>query len=566
MQPRADHRFNPFSPNNDWLDSDDDADLAGLDISDPAFMEQLLGQPVVHKSPAEVRIDSQQLAASIFHSHTRLQAILARHEETIQQRWLKKKKHQRLDLLTRAWGSDLAPAHRPDFEAFRKGSMSLVSAGESYRDQFMWPYINQEDLLQRKNLLLLLNVRGRHSPCDFAGVDWKAMHLGCVSKKIVSLFLNGYVMILNGAHDPLSYGKLLAWDDDPDCFDWMCTRKQFLPGEGLLVLEAQQRTLQFLVKCCEGILHDFPSHTLTDDVYPLREEPHWKSDKEKDRDGFDSLAVMAEEAPYRVPARLDVDRIESLLQAKVAAAEDHIWALREDRGYFVEQLTDVREHRQEMLKDTDGDVHPTLKRARQHILQARVVGETVFSAYVELEVFAELHRQAKELRAVYARNAPALSPAKDMPEELLATVLNFRHYLNQAAKGPLNQLKQSVVASPPMRRFYARDPPEDNDSSFIRIRSRGGIKMNKVESQLTWLLKTLWEDGQDLFFLQMPLVLDELERLLQAEPQCKELVTARIADIIGNLSVLSQCINQLEHLQPWARAFEYQLVDREARI
>ncbi|EQB55319.1 hypothetical protein CGLO_04762 [Colletotrichum gloeosporioides Cg-14] len=107
-------------------------------------------------------------------------------------------------------------------------------------------------------------------------------------------------------------------------------------GEGLLVLAAQERTLSFLVKCCELILHDIPSDTLTTDVFPVQPEPEFKNEQETD--GFDSLVGMAAEAPYRLPARLDLNRIQSLLGAKVAAARDHIWSLREDPGYFSEQL------------------------------------------------------------------------------------------------------------------------------------------------------------------------------------------------------------------------------------
>ncbi|KAI8299595.1 hypothetical protein K4K61_010474 [Colletotrichum sp. SAR11_59] len=141
------------------------------------------------------------------------------------------------------------------------------------------------------------------------------------------------------------------------------------------------------------------------------------------------------------------------------------------------------------------------------------------------------------------------------------SLLKFRFFLNEAAKGPLGQLNQSVVASPPMRRFFARDPPVN--ASFIGIKMKSGVKMNKIETQLTWLLRTLWEDGQNLFFASMPLILDELERLLHAESQAKELVSPYIASVIGNLSIISQCISQLDLYQPWARSYMSKMVDRE---
>ena len=223
MEPRRDHRFDPFAPGAERNDSG--LDLSKLDLSDPATMSQILGMSIPHKSPAEIRRDSRQLSTSIFASYKTLQAILARHEATIQNRWAKRKKQKRLETLTSAWGPGMPTAHRPDFEAFRKESDQQRSKGTQYRDHFMWPHMNQEDLLKSKSLLLLLNARGRHHPSQFAGADYEAMHLGLVAKGIVPVFLNEYVMILHGAQSAQEYGKLISWDEHPDAFDWMHTRK-----------------------------------------------------------------------------------------------------------------------------------------------------------------------------------------------------------------------------------------------------------------------------------------------------------------------------------------------------
>jgi hypothetical protein len=117
-------------------------------------------------------------------------------------------------------------------------------------------------------------------------------------------------MVLNGVKPHEEYGKVMAWGDHPDAFDWMHTRKQFLPGEGLLILESQQRVLNFLVKCCQLILHEIPFANLTTDTFPCKQEPRLKA--ESDSVGFVSLAAMADEAPYRVPFQLDLGQVESL--------------------------------------------------------------------------------------------------------------------------------------------------------------------------------------------------------------------------------------------------------------
>jgi hypothetical protein len=130
----------------------------------------------------------------------------------------------------------------------------------------------------------------------------------------------------------------------------------------------------------------------------------------------------------------------------------------------------------------------------------------------------------------------------------------------------LGLLKQGVVASPPIRKFFVRMPPVDQTSTKIHIRSRPGAKRGKVEDELIWLLQTLWEDGHDLFLMRMPFVVDELERLMEVEPQAKTLVSAHIATHIGSLSIISQCLRQLELYQPWAHGFENALVDKKDAI
>jgi hypothetical protein len=344
----------------------------------------------------------------------------------------------------------------------------------------------------------------------------------------------------------------------------MHTLKQFQPGEGLMILEAQERVLSFLVNCCEQILHDIPAATLTTDAFTLQPEPHLNSDRESE--GLEYLAVMAAEAPYRVPAQLDLGKIESLLQAAVSAAEDHIGALREDPGYFAELMFEIKEHRQEILKDIHGDINPALKLGREGIFWSRVVGNAVVEAYLALEVFSELHRQAQKLHSLHTKYASVITPKEDLPKDFLAALLKFRHYLCQAAKGPLGQLKHNFVASPPVRKIHARKPPIDDNSSMIYVILKYGIKLNKVEDELMWLVVTLGNEGNDLFLLRQPLVLDELERLVLASPDAKELVSARIAGIIGNLSIISQCLSQLDLFQPWARGFEQEMVDVKDEI
>ncbi|KAH7230238.1 hypothetical protein BKA59DRAFT_478182 [Fusarium tricinctum] len=558
MNLRRDLRFDPFSEEARQLDKQGPP-LPDIDWSDPhAFLTAMGGPMPELPSPDKVRQQAAGYSSKIFTSYDLLKGILERHEATIQKRWTKKTRQQRLQILLKAWPA-IPASHRPDFEAFRKEPKEEREKGTKFKDHFMWPYVNQEDLSQSKLMLLLINARGRRPPPAFAAADNDAMHLGKVTKALTPVFLNENTMILHGATRAEEYGKLLDWDSHPDAFDWMHTRKQFLPGEGLLILEAQARLMSFLIDCCRQILHEIPEENITSDVYPVQPEPQLKTDS--DASGFPSLAVMATEAPYRLPAKLDFDRLSSLLEARKLAAEDHVWSLREDPAYFADQFREIQDHRQEMIPDTQGKPHPATQKLRENTLWARVTFGMLMDAYASLETLTALHRQAQNLGHLQKKFEKKIQATNELPEEYMVALLRFKYYLEQASKAPLEKLKVSVTASPPMRKFFVREPPPDPNTTKILIRTRPGVNMDKAETELIWLLRTLWEDDYALFLARPPIVVDELERLLQAEPKADALISAHVAKIIGELAILTQCQKQLELYQPWAQQFDMASAD-----
>lgn len=139
-------------------------------------------------------------------------------------------------------------AHRPDIQAFKSSNHN--------KELYLYPEINLEDLLKPRLLLLFLNSRGRNQPAGFARADIEACRFGQTAAIIVPEFLNEYVMMFTGRHKPETYGELIAWDDHPDAFDWLQSLRGHHPGEGILVLQIQDRLYKFLVDCCKSILHD----------------------------------------------------------------------------------------------------------------------------------------------------------------------------------------------------------------------------------------------------------------------------------------------------------------------
>lgn len=334
MAGRFDPRLDPFNPPQ-WLldeDQEDPDTFADIDYNDPASMFEALGAgtdgpPMPAMISADVvRSKSEVMRAKILADWQRLRNVLDRHETTMQKRWAKKTKEQRKRIILTAW-PNMSANHRPDFDAFRKQSSSYREHATRYHDAYVWPYINLEDLTKPRILPLFMNARGRNPPSLFAMADEDAAHLGLVSKAIVPAFLSNHTTYFRTIAFPKHYAELIEWDDDNDGFMDMVSGKGLHPGQGLLILEIQQRIMDFLLKCSNEIMHDIPADELTTEKYTPQPVPALPVEAAT---GFASLAVMAAEAPYRKPADLDWDRLQSLFAAKKSAAEDHIWALRED--------------------------------------------------------------------------------------------------------------------------------------------------------------------------------------------------------------------------------------------
>jgi hypothetical protein len=168
--------------------------------------------------------------------------------------------------------------------------------------------------------------------------------------------------------------------------------------------------LQFLVACARHILHDVPDmEVFTGPKSPAPSFPDIKAT------GFASLAVMVAEAPYRVPRKLDLDRIVSLLAAKRSQAADHLRSIREDPGYFHRYFNEVSEHRLEMLVDKNGLPNPDLEPKHEVEYWTRVLYGSVFTDFLHFEMFTELFTQAEALQQLFISNATNIQPERDLP-------------------------------------------------------------------------------------------------------------------------------------------------------
>jgi hypothetical protein len=493
--------------------------------------------PSSFPSAQEVRDEAYQYATQIFEDQDTLQRILDRQEEAIRRRWSKKSKSQKIKILLEAW-PNMAVQHRPDIEAWRRHS--------KLKEPYMWPSFNLEDLTKSRNLLILLHARGRHQPHEFIHADVEQASFGETGGAIMPVFLNGYTMFFHGRTNPKTYGELVSWDENEDAFDNLINGVGLHPGHGLKGLEIQQRIWHFLVSWCKILLSDIPFLT-QGKVLP---DPGPLEDQETE---ITSLEIVAMEAPYRIPARLDFTRLKAIAAAERNAREDHIWNLREDPSYFAEVMQEYSEHRQEILLDKKGHAHPSLREPGRPKFWNRILENVVVQAYFGFANFDEISRQIESVELLYDSIKDDIEPTVELPAEILKAFQNLRFILDAERADLIQILKVGLFPSPPMRKYCLREPQNPQTSKIIalHIPPPGEQAVHRIMS----LLSILFND-QQLFLCGLHTITDELGRLIESDAAARALISPFIGYCLSSLSVVSECLHQLHLFQPWARKIE----------
>ncbi|KAL9578286.1 MAG: hypothetical protein Q9212_005811 [Teloschistes hypoglaucus] len=491
-------------------------------------------------SLSEVKRSATSRSKAIFADRNALLNILDRYEETIRKRWAKKNGEQRRKILLAAY-PDIPATHRPDFEALRRENAEQTKRGTRFYDSFLLPSLNLEDLLKPRILPLMLNTRARNAPDVFANADFNSIHLGQIAQAVIPAYISGYTMILIGQKSASTYGHVLSWDDDVDAFDKMSAGIGIQPGEGLIIMEIQQRKMAFLRSCAENILQDLP---LNDTSVPKQPPPPDLTANPEDSE-WPSLLKEILEAPYRAPDPFDLGRLKNLVAAKRDEVEDHIWFLREDPSYFKDTVLDWSEHRQEKILSINGGTHPALKEA---VFWERVLSNLVNNAYLGFLGWDKLGRFLDEVEGLKEKYAGRISPAVALPKEYEEALCHFSHFVDQLTKGPLLNYKTGMPASPSLRNHYAREP-QDPATTKIVVTAKSNSYMKK--DHFLWLLERLVLDDQ-VFLMGLENILDEVERAKSKDKHNRERVTSWVARVLSDLSLLGELKRQLGLLRPGA--------------
>jgi hypothetical protein len=364
-------------------------------------------------------------------------------------------------------------------------------------------------------------------------------HLGRTSTAIQPSYISGYTMFLSGRTSPETYGEIVSWDEDSDAFEQMMLGIAIQPGEGLLVLEIQDRIQGFLLRCTELILHDLLPFKPASSSKQLPLPPPILSTSHGDAE-WPTVSAIVTQAPYSLPIQFNFQKIKSLVSAKRAEAEDHVWLLREDPGYFRGVADAWADHRFEQLQDVNGRAHTDLGRPE---FWDKVLSSVFMNAYKNLIMWDLLDKHIVNLATIREKYGPDIRPHKALPDEY-AKALDYTSFvLEKLRSAPLYNFRNGIFASPPLRRYYVRR----GNSSIVRRDSRH-------EDYFLWLVERFLDDNQ-IMLVGLSEILDELESITRTKtnaassPRSDEL-SPWIRATLSDLAVLSELDRQLRWHQP----------------
>ena len=518
---------------------------------DDEDIDQIYTFPTVDRARGEARGRSE----NIFRDWQLLTNIVERHEATIRKRWSQTTREKRKEILLGAWPG-MPLSHRPDFEDFKSGGSRSQNRN---RDAYLWPQMNVQDLTSPRLFPLFLNSRGRNNPSAFVEADYVACRFGIPCKVIKLAKLEDHVMRFAGRHTPDLYGeicpKLCEGRPNGVC-EWERAEDNIVPGAGLVILEVQERIYNVLVRCCKLILHDMSDDELADSSIAIQPEPELALQSENT---LPPLATIASEAPYRLQSEFDLRRLQSIVQAKLSAAEDHLRALREDPHYFTSAFWEEANHSNQLigrrvLLDVDNNWNRCFRDGGQKkYFAGHFARELVCGSLRSTEVWRDLNEQLKKVVRLRENFGSTRIIGRNIGRTFAAAIMRLEHDPEMYLVEPITRLHLGFFSSPPIRQMLP------DDCLTYQMVARGqcphaNFVKDTSTKELFWIVTSLWSEAQRKL-AGFSFLVDELGQLLENSATARNCISPRMTLVISDLSVLAQCARFVENFHPQAVGF-----------
>ena len=523
-------------------------------------------------SRQEVERIAQHQVNIIFAAFDRIRYILERHEDTIRKRWTKKSISKKRQLLLAAQ-PNIPNEHRPDMDIDNAAVYSFVPGGDAMdymtrvaiaknSEACMVPFLNMEDLLQPGTFLTLLSSRGHNPIVSFSQTEFVHAPLTRWSEDTLQFHLQTYTMLFAGKDTRATYGRLKYWRSKSEARQSIHKGRSVYPGHGLQILGIQKILYTFLQRCCFLLVGDLlSSEKARLDQYPVMCRPKSLFNAATDHKSRAEVSLMT---PYGVPGQLSFDRLRCVISSKVGELEDHIWALREDPGYFSEVFNDYKTHRSEYIPSLDGNVSAIMKE-QPYAIYGLILRNLITDPYYALSYWHECLRLLDRLTSTALRHGFQFNPNTELPEDYRKDILRLWTTLNAIHMDVHECFRQRVPATPGMRPYYVKTKADPNSQGcYFKIATSKAagdpvtLRFLNVLSRITGPRNP----PKEAFVAE----LDDLERLVIKHPAAKDLLSPFVWADFSQLSVSSECIQQIRSYQPWSAHIEYEMRSREEEL
>jgi hypothetical protein len=517
--------------------------------------EPLEWEKVLLELSDHVEHDAPKLETNIMEDWLVLVRIGHYYEALIRERWIKMTVHQRKELLLKIHPK-LPLHHRPDIDD------SIIKACPHQRHSerlspYALPHLNLEDLTLPNSMLLLFHARTHFPPSTFSLSDYELARMYRLRPALLESTRQSMDVTDR-------YGLLLQWATEADALNSMNKGETVHPRIGIHILTLHYMLIDFLRKFTIGMLADKgndPMPKLSDTTFKILPPPS------SDGDEYSALGTVIREAPYRVPQHMDLSRLRTLVSARTNAAEDHIWLLREDPSYFAEVVFELREHRPELLKGRDcGKAHAN---GKDDILWARVLRNVAVDGYIELSVWRKIRDDITHLERLSKEHTKDIRLNQDLPRDYFDTLTKTWFFLEAFQLDLIQQLKTGFSASPDVRARFTQVCKHTiaAEDDFVDAKFTNDFKKKpdpEVRRALT-LFGYLWE-APKRHTLGVHAIVEVLEHMLQNNPRAKVMTSAWVVSCLSQLSIVTECLRQLNCFQPWATKIKIAVKERQTEL
>lgn len=230
--------------------------------------------------------------------------------------------------------------------------------------------------------------------------------------------------------------------------------------------------------------------------------------------------------------------------------------MREDPGYFEDNVHAWADHRQEHILDSIGKLHRTFTRDQSQFWDI-VVLHVVETAYACLIAWSILAKQAHLVVALQEKHARRLDLRCILPPEYKKEIQIFRALLHHFSPSPDATLRYCILASPLLRSAFVRQIQSDGTT---RTEFRDGAQ--RELGSLLWVFHIIcqpvpWHDygAQD--------IVDKTERQIFAEPEQKKRISPFIAEQLALHGLLARVRHEVDNYHPWATDYRKNELSQE---